>query len=448
MKKTAFKIFISFTLTASVISTILLISNFLGFVFIGNDVSYNRNKTSSPEQILKWISENLQETKKGFKLEEKDILPADYWCILIDENGEVIWSENKPVEIPTQYSINDIAKMTKWYLKDYPVYVRTEEYGLLVLGEPKDSVGKYEIIYSMKWFETLPERIVMVLVLNLCLAFVLALLVGITVYKRLYALMNGISDLRQEKLVNLEERGIFKELARNINSTSETIARKNKALEIRDNARLNWIAGISHDIRTPLALVMGNAEALENDTKISDESRKKAENIMAQSIKIKKLIEDLNLISSLEYDMQPAKKKPVRLCPFVRKVISDIINSGMADNCEIELDLQAEKVVVLIDEFLMERAVFNIVNNSITHNENGCKISISIGISEGFAFVTIEDDGNGVSDEVLEKITEIPKSAHGLGLPMAYRIVKVHGGMMTVENENGVRITMRLPIID
>ncbi len=447
MKKTAFKIFISFTLTASIVSMILLIVNFLGFAYVGSDVSGSRGKSNSYRKILEQIGKNLVKTEDGYELEKKDILPADYWCILIDETGKVIWSQKKPEEIPMEYSINDVARMTKWYLKDYPVYVRTEDYGLLVLGTQKDSVGKYEIIFSMEWFETLPERILNVLTLNLCLAVVLAFFIGITVYRRLYALMNGISDLWQEKPVKLEEKGIFKELARNINSTSETMIRKNEILAARDNARLNWIAGISHDIRTPLALVMGNAEAMEDTEQLSEENKKRAENIKNQSMKIKKLIEDLNLISSLEYDMWPAKKKPVRLCPFTRKVVSDIINSGMADTCEIVLDLQAEKAIVLIDQFLMERAVFNIINNSIIHNENGCKISISVSISDSFAFVTIADNGNGVPDGVLKNITEMPKSAHGLGLPMAYRIVKVHGGMMKVKNEHGFRVEIRLPVV-
>lgn len=444
MNKTAFKIFICFTFAAAVIATILLCINFFGFAVIGSDTSTHIHDTS-PQGALKKVSENLVVTDSGFEL-PGGILQPDYWCILIDESGSVIWSQNKPDDIPLHYSINDVAKMTRWFLNDYPVYVRTEDYGLLVLGIPKNAVGKYDMAYSMEWFDTLPKRIIGILVLNLCLAALLAFVFGANLYRRIRALMIGINDLRREKRVNIKESGIFKELARNINNTSEIIERKNAALASRDSARLNWVSGISHDIRTPLSVIMGYSEALSGE--LPDENKSKAEAIYSQSIKIKKLIEDLNLISSLEYDMQPSKRTNVRICPLVRRIVTDIINSGLLDNpnFDIELDLRDEKAALSADENLLERAVFNIINNSITHNEGGCKIRVLQYAVGGTVYLEISDNGSGVPDEVIENIGEIPKSAHGLGLPMAYRIVRVHGGRLTAINNNGFTVKIELPM--
>lgn len=445
MNKTAIKIFVCFTALSATISMILLMINFTGFAFIASDTS--QGDYTFPQRTLEHISESLIKTEHGLKLTDVAIIPPDHWCILIDENGNILWSQNQPDDIPEHYSLNDIARMTRWYLNDYPVYVRTEDYGLLVLGAPKNSVGKYDIQYSMNWFATLPQRILEVLLFNLFLSAALAFLFGLSLYKRLTILTDGIHDLQQEKKVQLKETGIFKELIRNINDTSASIERKNSALTIRDHARLNWIAGISHDIRTPLALVIGNSEALENSKELSEESKKRASAITAQSVKIKKLIEDLNLISSLEYDMQPAKKKPVRLCPFIRETVSSIINSGLSDPCEIELDLHDEKMNISADEFLLERAIFNLINNSLTHNKGGCKILIRAYASDYKAHIIIGDNGTGVPDTILKHISEIPKSAHGLGLPMAYKIIYVHGGRMSFRNENGFIVDIELPIL-
>ena len=282
--------------------------------------------------------------------------------------------------------------------------------------------------------------------LNLILATVLAIIIGLSLYKRLNILTNGIRDLRREKSIQLKEKGIFKELIKNLNHTAAAIERKNTALTVREQARSNWISGISHDIRTPLALIMGNAETLESDDTLSEEQRKKALVITEQSVKIKKLIENLNLISTLEYDMQPTKRKSVRVCPFIRETVSNIMNSGLSENCEIELYLQDEKASVLADGFLLERAIFNLINNSITHNADGCKISIKAYTTLQTAHIVIADNGNGVSEKILERITEIPKSAHGLGLPMAYKIIAVHGGKMTAKNENGFVVHIELPL--
>lgn len=443
MNKTAFKIFIGFTFTAAVVATILLVINFLGFAIIESDTSINIHD-KSPQGTLRKVGESLTETDSGFEIAE-GILPSDYWCILIDGGGNIIWSQNKPDDIPDRYSINDVARMTRWYLNDYPVYVRTEDYGLLVLGIPKNAVAKYDMAYSMEWFNALPRRIIGIFVLNLCLATLLAFVFGINLYRRIRALMNGINNLRQEKRVYLTEKGLFKELAKNINNTSEIIERKNAALASRDSARSNWISGISHDIRTPLSVIMGYSETLSECAQLSGEDKKKAEAITGQSIKIKKLIEDLNLISSLEYDMQPSKKESIRLCPLIRHIVTDIANSGLSENFDIELDLRDEKAAVSADENLLERAIFNVINNSITHNSPECKIRIAEYSEGGTVILIIADNGKGVSDEVIENIDQIPKSAHGLGLPMAYRIVRVHGGRLTAINDKGVTVKIELP---
>ncbi len=445
--KTAIKIFICFILTASTVATILLGINFFGFAVISSNTNDAQEKT--PKSILKSVSQSITFTGETFELNDKTIIPSDNWCILIDENGNIIWSENKPSDIPERYSINDIAGMTRWFLNDYPVYIRTEDYGLFILGIPKNAVGKYDMEYSMKWFDTLPKRILIILLINIILASLLACIFGASLYRRLKEVTGGINDLRKERNVKLNEKGLFKELSKSINETSSAIERKNAALAVRDNARSNWIAGISHDIRTPLAIVIGNSETLESSDELSEANRKRAVIITAQSIKIKKLIEDLNLISSLEYDMQPNKKKIVWMCPLIRRITSNIINSGILDNIndyEIELNLADEKAAVSADEALLERAIFNLINNSIVHNKNGCRIEISEYINNSTVNIIISDNGSGVPNAVIENITEIPKSAHGLGLPMAYKIINVHGGKMTAVNNNGFTVKIKLPL--
>lgn len=445
MNKTILKIFICFTLSSALISLILLIINFTGIAFIQSDVS--SSFTNSGSYILEKISENMEVSENSFNLKDTSVIPEGSWCILIDEDGNVIWDYDKPSDIPDHYTINDVAKMTRWFLNDYPVYVRTEDYGLLVLGAPKDSVGKYEIQYSMKWFDTLPQRILGIIVLNLILSTFLALLFGSTLYKRLRTLTDGINNLRLEKKVHLKEKGIFKEISKNINETSESIARKNAALLSRDNARSNWIAGVSHDIRTPLSMVMGYSESLSASSDLSEENKAKARLITAQSIKIKKMVDDLNLISSLEYDMQPAKKKEVKICPLIRNIITEIINNGLSEKYEINLDFKAEKAAITGDESLLERAFFNIVNNAVVHNEDGCTINIYEYTDNGNVYIKITDNGSGISEDIINNISVIPKSAHGLGLPMAYKIINVHGGKMFIKNDSGLSILISFPCI-
>ena len=251
MNKTALKIFVLFSVTAGVIATILMVINFFSVALVGSDVS---TVSSGQRALLAEISDSLEAGSREV------LLPEGYWCMLIDESGNVVWDQDKPKDIPDTYTINDIARMSRWFLNDYPVYTRTEDYGLIVLAKPKNAVGKYQMEYSMSWFDSLPQRLVYVLLFNLFLATVLACVFGTNIYRRIRELTRGLSDLRAEKPVKLRERGIFRDIYRNINITSAAIERKNKALSIRESARRNWIAGISHDIRTPLSVITGYAD--------------------------------------------------------------------------------------------------------------------------------------------------------------------------------------------
>ncbi len=464
-------------LISIVVSLLLFFITFVGIATIATD---NGNVyPNTPAHVLSEISGHLlingrpgdayQDTEQDASpdaipqvaLQDDFTLSEKYWCILIDRNGDIIWSIRQPSDIPSHYSLNDIVRMTRWFLNDYPVYVRTEDYGLLVLGKEKNAVGKYSIEYSMDWFASLPMRFLIVLLFNFLMAAFFCCLFGSFLYQKIKLLTVALSDLKQEKVVSLPARGIFKELFLNINKTSETLARKNALLSTRDKARSNWVSGISHDIRTPLSMVIGYGEQLSGDPELSEKSQKYAAVITAQGLKIKKLIEDLNLISSLEYDMQPMSKKPIQICVLIRSVVSEILNQQLPVDCqtgnlspnsesenkyEITLDLNCEQAVVLADETLLARAFFNLLQNSITHNKTGCRIHIAGRLSKNSVHMILSDNGKGCPEEVLKNLETLPNTAHGLGLPMSYKIIRAHGGSFHAENRDGFVISIGLPI--
>ncbi len=470
---TIFNIFISIILISTFVAMLLFFVNFLGVGFImsnGGDI-YPHN----PRGILTKISEHFSVATDedgnavSFSLTDESILPGDYWCILLDDNGDILWSLHKPDDIPSHYSLKDIARLTRWFLNDYPVYIRAEDYGLFILGIPKDAVGKYSIEYTMEWFDTLPQRIFRVFVLNFLFAALLSSVFGSFLYKRIKLLTDGLVKLRREEPVSLPAKGIFKEPFSNITKTSQALVRKNALLASRDKARSNWISGISHDIRTPLSMVVGYGEQLAEDESLSEENRKYAAVITAQGMKIKKLIEDLNLTSSLEYEMQPHNKKPLQIAVLLRSVVSEILNSDLSairfseDLCGapdpaspsgqnspekyvLSLALRCGQAMILGDESLLSRAFYNLLQNSINHNENGCRIKVSGSLQAKYVLITIADDGQGVPDNVLENLETLPCTAHGFGLPMAYRIIRAHGGEFHAENKGGFHVSIELPL--
>lgn len=122
--------------------------------------------------------------------------------------------------------------------------------------------------------------------------------------------------MSEKQPVDLSTRGLLGDLAAGINKTSARLVQQEAALNQRDNARATWIAGVSHDIRTPLSLVMGYASQLEDDPELPLAKREQASIIRRQSERIKTLVSNLNLASKLEYDMQPLR---VLLCNILYK---------------------------------------------------------------------------------------------------------------------------------
>lgn len=439
MNKTALKFFLSCAAVAAVTALILLLLNLAGLLYISYD-----NDTAATRSSKRVI--DLMHSAYESGEDASVLLPEGYWCILLDDGGDVIWSADMPDDIPQHYTLRDVAVLSRWFLCDYPVYTQAEDCGLFILGQPKNAVGKYQIVLSMSWFNSLPARIALVLTLNAALALGLSLLTGRRLYRGVRTLTDGIGSLSREEPLELRGGGIFRPAYQELNKCSAALREKSRALEERDTARRNWVNGISHDIRTPLAVIMGNAEAIAAANAIPEQALESAGRIILQAGRAGRLVDDLNLISTLDSDMQPQRRKPARLCPIIRAAVTDVINSGLAEGREIQPELRDESAVILCDSELIARAVFNLISNAMQHNGEGCTVEIEEYIDGNSACIRIADNGSGIDEAVLEGLGTIPDGTHGLGLPLAYRIITAHGGMMAVRNENGLRIDIAFPL--
>ena len=118
----------------------LFLINILAFVLTFGGIVFREYGTASPANMLEAVSADLSES--GLSEETKQALNGNHiWAMALDANGKCNWAVSLPEEIPTQYTIQDVAAFSKGYLKDYPVFVRNMDNGLLVLGYPKNMDG-------------------------------------------------------------------------------------------------------------------------------------------------------------------------------------------------------------------------------------------------------------------------------------------------------------------
>lgn len=373
------------------------------------------------------------------------------WAMMLNAEGDVVWSYDLPEEIPLHYGLNDVAVFSKWYLKDYPVYVWKNEDALMVYGCAKDSIARISTIYDMETIRELPRNLAGFLILNLFLILFLALLFGYRFYRSLKPIASGIEALSKREITTLPEKGITDELASRLNEVSVLLRSQDEKLQQRDNARTNWIAGVSHDIRTPLALITGYADELANNSTLDEATRQKANRIIRQSLYIKQLISDLNLTSKLEYQAQPLKRQKFFPAKLLRECVAEYYNQGLSQTYEIEVKIEpeVEKIQLYGDTGLLLRALHNLIGNSIRHNPAGCTLVIRLMcMAEGVMYQFV-DNGPGIPGKVVDALSgNLSEEAqvHVMGLRIVKQIVEAHGGrMLLVKRESGTSdVTIQL----
>lgn len=376
------------------------------------------------------------------------------WAVYLDMEGDRVWDVDAPDEIPECFTVQDVAVFVKGYLAGYPVFIRNTDDGMLVLGYPQDSYIKLPSnYYSLRSIKTFPFFVMGILAADLAILFLAYYYSKRKILKNAEPIITSIVTLGNGRPASLSMHGELSGIADSVNKASAILSRQNQA-------RANWISGVSHDIRTPLSMIMGYAERIAHENSADSHIRREAEIIRQQSVKIRELVQDFNLISSLEYEMQPLHKSPVSLAGLLRSYTAELLNTGLPGKYSINIGITpaAETVLFDCDARLISRAVGNLVQNSISHNPDGCDIALALDCTDESIFLSVSDNGIGLSTEKLKELNEKPHYMestddrldlrHGLGLILVRQITDAHSGAMKIESEyqKGCKAILNFPI--
>ena len=375
------------------------------------------------------------------------------WAMLLNEEGDVVWQQDLPENLPRSYTSAEVASFSRWYLEDYPVKIWTRADGhLMVVGYQPGTLVKYYFSLEWPYMGVMLGGIAAVFLINLLLIVFLILRNTRKVERAMAPILQGIQNVSHGKPSHLDEQGELAEINAGLNRAADYMRKK-------DNTRAEWIHGVSHDIRTPLSIVLGYASELEDDCALPQEARKQAGIIRRESEKMKRLIDDLNLTTKLEYALQPVRFKDVDWVETGRQAVSEVLNSGLDSRYEIVFaEMQPGHSIHLWgDDGLLRRMLDNLLRNSITHNPQGCKIELSVGEKNGNCLCTISDDGVGIAPELLKALNRGDdiassqdsdgKAEHGLGLKLVTQIVKAHRGSISFSGNTpqGLKVRISLP---
>ena len=222
--------------------------------------------------------------------------------------------------------------------------------------------------------------------------------------------------------------------------------------------RANLLRAISHDLRTPLTSITGNAGILMEDHGALDEDRKRLlyTDIYDDSMWLVNLVENLLSITRIENNQMAIRMETELVDDIFREALSHLGRKAAEHHIQTALD--DDLLLARVDARLIIQVIINLIDNAVKYTPPGSTITLSAGKSApGEIYIRVADNGPGVPDAAKEKLFDMFYTAEnaqgdgrrgmGLGLFLCKSIVSAHGGQMTVTDNmpHGAVFTFTLP---
>ena len=225
----------------------------------------------------------------------------------------------------------------------------------------------------------------------------------------------------------------------------------------QEKLRANLLRSISHDLRTPLTAISGNASILLSDSENLDPNARKQmyEDIYDDSAWLYNLVENLLAVTKIEEDRMELKTQPQLAEEIVSEAMQHI--SRKRDEHTITVSHEDELLMAQCDARLIVQAIINLVDNAIKYTPVGSHIWVSTRWAESMAVFTVADDGPGIPDQEKKQIFQMfytgstavadSRRSLGLGLSLCKSIVTAHGGTISVSDNQpvGTVFTFTIP---
>ncbi len=418
-----------------VLFTVAFSLTFIFLIFVILYINYNVSKQyAQPDTVHDYIMKN-KDNEFLFTTANRDFLKENnLWAIRIGGSGKIIESYRKPSEIPEAYKMTDVARFTRYYLKDYPVMTYIIGDDLLVIGYPKGTLDKLPFNYysAEQWL----------LNVDLALIFLLGYLFFLfymyrrernNLFKKLFPLQEALEKIYSADYTPLEEAGPLKDVSRAVNDA-------NRRYEQLSKSQSQWIRGISHDVRTPLSKLSWGL----NDLK-TEENKETIGAMEDELMRISKTVQDLNDTSRLQ-NLSAERFTQEYPIPVLRKILIRYLNEHPERNIAFENNIR-ESTTIKMDAHLFSRMIENIIKNSLTYQEGDMVVRCRE--NNDLMYIELWDHGGGVGEDILQRLATSDLSTvnvHGMGLLISKQICQLHGGKMkAVNSDGGFRVEFILP---
>ncbi|MCI8935163.1 MAG: HAMP domain-containing histidine kinase [Clostridiaceae bacterium] len=228
---------------------------------------------------------------------------------------------------------------------------------------------------------------------------------------------------------------------REIHELSDTMAQAARQLGRQDDLRRELLANVSHDLRTPLTMIIGYAEAIRDLP--GEDTPENIQVIIDEAARLNQLVTDLLDLSKLQAQSQPLDIQVFCLTDSVREALARLDKLASAAGYQV-IFRQDREVYVRADELRLSQVIYNLVGNAIAHTGEDRRVVVDQLTRPGFVRIQVTDSGPGVPSEERQLIWERyykksknnrrPDMGSGLGLAIAKAALIQHGALYGVES--------------
>ncbi|WP_347552989.1 HAMP domain-containing sensor histidine kinase (plasmid) [Pseudalkalibacillus hwajinpoensis] len=383
------------------------------------------------------------------------------WYIVYDQTGDIVDSFNQPQKLTNEEIISEATPVSN---KHYDIATTSISDNTVVLGAPRE--GAYTA-------NSLDNELGVSVLINLSI-FLLCVLICLVLLSYYHARRWGIPILHMlewiENLANNQLKkpsglkkgrkmrfprvfsAIHESLGILTNKLQENKRHNEKLIKMRED----WIAGLSHDLKTPLSSMVGYAVLLRSlDYEWSAPEIQNIGNSLHDKGKyIQSLIDDLSLTYRLKYESLPLQKEKIEVSPLLKEIIIEFFNHPEFSEYNVEFRDETENPIYFeMDTKWFKRIIGNLLGNAIKHNNAHTKITVRLYCEESRFCIRVEDNGEGMDKETLENLftkyyrgisTTANQEGSGLGLAITKQLVEAHNGKIEVfsEKEQGTKVRL------
>ena len=246
-----------------------------------------------------------------------------------------------------------------------------------------------------------------------------------------------------DQQIQLEDTPIRQKELDEIADKINVMARELRKAEVLNN---DFVSNVSHEMKTPLAVMSSYAKWLTDDKIKEEDKRRCVEKIISSVDKLTGLVNNVLQLSKLEHQELEVENKEYYLTAQLERIIAEY-EPNIADK-GLELECELEEMHIISNDSLLELVWNNLLSNALKFTENGF-IKVKLGRSGDCAVVKISDSGCGISpqdgERIFDKFYQCDRShsvnGNGLGLAMVKQVIDIVGGKISVDSQVGVGTT-------